>query len=180
MLETYCHDCHNSTDWAGSLALDVLDPGELSADTEVWEKVVRKLRGRLMPPPTAQQPSQASVDQVVAYLEQRIDAHAAAQPAPCFVSLHRLNRTEYQRAVEGMLGVQIDAAQLLPRDERNEGFDNVASVLKVSPSFLDQYLWAAREVSVMAVGDPKSARPGTTYRPGPEDGRMYVPGHGWR
>lgn len=176
VLETYCHDCHNSTDWAGSLALDVLDPGELSADTEVWEKVVRKLRGRLMPPPTAQQPSQASVDQVVAYLEQRIDAHAAAQPAPGFVSLHRLNRTEYQRAVEGMLGVQIDAAQLLPRDERNEGFDNVASVLKVSPSFLDQYLWAAREVSVMAVGDPKSARPGTTYRPGPEDGRMYVPG----
>jgi len=176
LLETYCNECHNSTDWAGSLALDVMRLDEVPAEAEVWEKVVRKLRGRLMPPPTAEQPSQASIDQVVAFLEQRIDSHAAAHPAPGFVSLHRLNRTEYQRAVEQILGVKIDAAALLPRDVRNEGFDNVASVLKVSPSFLDQYLWAAREVSVMAVGDPKAARPATTYRGGQEDGRMYVPG----
>lgn len=176
LLETYCQDCHNSTDWAGSLALDTMDLQEIPADAKVWEQVVRKLRGRMMPPPTKEQPSQANVDQLVSFFETRLDEHAAEHPAPGFISLHRLNRTEYERAVGGILGVKFDASALLPKDVRNEGFDNVANILKVSPSFLDQYLWAAREVSVMAVGDPKTARNGTTYRPGPEDARMYVPG----
>jgi len=176
MIETYCQDCHNSTDWAGSLALDVLDLGQVPDEAKVWEQVVRKLRGRLMPPPTEKQPSQASIDQMISFLETRLDAHAAEHPSPGFVSLHRLNRTEYERAVQDILGVKFDAAALLPKDVRNEGFDNVANVLKVSPSFLDQYLWAAREVSVLAVGDPKTARAGTTYRPGAEDPRMHVPG----
>ncbi len=112
----------------------------------------------------------------MSFLETRIDAHAAEHPAPGFVSLHRLNRTEYERAVGEILAVKIDAAALLPKDVRDEGFDNVANILKVSPSFLDQYLWAAREVSVAAVGDPKGARASTTYRAGAEDARMYVPG----
>ncbi|HYP79819.1 MAG TPA: DUF1587 domain-containing protein, partial [Steroidobacteraceae bacterium] len=176
LLETYCQDCHNSTDWAGSLALDVMDLDQIPADAKVWEAVVRKLRGRLMPPPTEKQPPQAGIDQFVGFLESRIDAHAAGNPAPGFISLHRLNRTEYERAVQDILGVKFDAAALLPKDVRNEGFDNVANILKVSPSFLDQYLWAAREVSVLAVGDPATARAGTTYRPTPDDPRMHVPG----
>jgi hypothetical protein len=176
LLETYCQKCHNTTDWAGELALDSMDLGQIPADAKVWEKVVTKLRGRLMPPPTEKQPAQASIDQAVAFLEGRLDERAAEHPAPGFVSLHRLNRTEYERAVAELLHVQFDAATLLPRDVRNEGFDNIANILKVSPSFLDQYLWAAREVSVLAVGDPKSARAGTTYRGGNEDARMYVPG----
>jgi len=176
LLQTYCQKCHNTTDWAGQLALDSMDLGQIPADAKTWEKVVTKLRGRLMPPPTEKQPSQQNIDQVVAFLEDRIDAHAAGNPAPGFVSLHRLNRTEYERAVAQMLHLQFDAAVLLPKDVRNEGFDNIANILKVSPSYLDQYLWAAREVSVLAVGDAKSARAGTTYRGGNEDGRMYVPG----
>jgi hypothetical protein len=176
LLETYCQKCHNTTDWAGELALDSLDLDQVPADAKVWEKVVTKLRGRLMPPPTEKQPSQASIDQLVGFLEGRLDEHAAEHPAPGFVSLHRLNRTEYERAVAELLHVQFDASTLLPREVRNEGFDNIANILKVSPSFLDQYLWAAREVSVLAVGDPKSARAGTTYRGGNEDARMYVPG----
>jgi hypothetical protein len=176
LLETYCQDCHNSVDWTGGLALDALSLKEIPAEAKTWETVVRKLRGRMMPPPTKEQPSQANVDQLVAFIEGRIDARAALQPEPGFVSLHRLNRTEYERAVQQILGVQFDAAALLPKDVRNEGFDNIANILKVSPSYLDQYLWAAREVSVLAVGDPKNPRPGTTYRGGSEDGRMYVPG----
>jgi hypothetical protein len=177
LLETYCQDCHNATDWAGELALDTLDISQVSADAKTWETVVTKLRGHLMPPPAEKQPGQAGVNQLVAFLEGRLDEHAAGHPAPGFVSLHRLNRTEYERAVEDILAVKFDAATLLPKDVRNEGFDNVASILKVSPSFLDQYLWAAREVSLLAVGDPKSSRPGTTYRAaGGEDGRMHVPG----
>jgi hypothetical protein len=176
LIQTYCQDCHNSTDWSGGLALDVMDLAAIPADAKVWETVVRKLRGRMMPPPTKKQPTQASIDQLVAFVENRIDAHAREHPAPGFISLHRLNRTEYERAVGEILAVKFDASALLPKDVRNEGFDNVANILKVSPSYLDQYLWAAREVSVLAVGDPKTSRPGTTYRPGSEDGRMYVPG----
>jgi hypothetical protein len=176
LLETYCQDCHNSVDWEGGLALDVLGLNDIPADAKTWETVVRKLRGRMMPPPTKEQPSQANVDQLVAFIEGRIDARAALHSEPGFVSLHRLNRTEYERAVQQILGVQFDAAALLPKDVRNEGFDNIANILKVSPSYLDQYLWAAREVSVLAVGDPKNPRPGTTYRGSSEDGRMYVPG----
>ena len=175
-LQTYCEECHNATDWSGGLALDVMELATIPADAETWEKVVTKLRGRLMPPPTKKQPDQASIDQLVSFLETRIDTHAADHPAPGFISLHRLNRTEYQRAVGEILNVEFDAAALLPRDIRNEGFDNVANILKVSPSYLDQYLWAAREVSLLAVGDPKNSRPGTTYRGGSEDGRLYVPG----
>jgi hypothetical protein len=176
LLEKYCQDCHNSVDWSGGLALDVMNLGDIPREAKTWETVVRKLRGRMMPPPTKEQPSQANIDQLVAFVEGRIDAHAAEHPAPGFVSLHRLNRTEYERAVQDILAVQFDASTLLPKDVRNEGFDNIANILKVSPSYLDQYLWAAREVSLMAVGDPKNARAGTTYRGGSEDGRMYVPG----
>src|SRR6478735_9457585 len=82
LLETYCQDCHNSTDWAGSLALDVMDLEQIPADAKVWEAVVRKLRGRLMPPPTEKQPPQANIDQFVTFLESRIDEHATATPAP--------------------------------------------------------------------------------------------------
>ncbi len=173
LLDTYCQGCHNATDWAGGLALDVLDLGQIPAEAKSWEQVARKLRGRMMPPPTEKQPTQANIDQLVASWRAASMAEAAKHPAPGFISLHRLNRTEYERAVQDILGVQFDAAALLPKEVRNEGFDNVANILKVSPSFLDQYLWAAREVSV---GDPKSSRPGTTYRPGPDDGRMWVPG----
>lgn len=176
LIEKYCHDCHNSVDWSGGLALDVMSLGDIPGDAKTWETVVRKLRGRMMPPPTSEQPSQSNIDQLVAFVEGRLDAHAEKHPAPGFVSLHRLNRTEYERAVQEILGVQFDASALLPREVRNEGFDNIANILKVSPSYLDQYLWAAREVSLLAVGDPKNSRPGTTYRGGSEDGRMHVPG----
>jgi hypothetical protein len=176
LIEKYCVDCHNSVDWSGGLALDVMSLGDIPDEAKTWETVVRKLRGRMMPPPTKAQPSQANVDQLVAFIEGRLDAHAEKHPAPGFVSLHRLNRTEYERAVQEILGVQFDASALLPKEVRNEGFDNIANILKVSPSYLDQYLWAAREVSLLAVGDPKNSRPGTTYRGGSEDGRMYVPG----
>jgi hypothetical protein len=176
LIAKYCQECHNSVDWSGGLALDVMSLGDIPGDAKTWETVVRKLRGRMMPPPTKEQPSQANVDQLVAFVEGRLDAHAEKHPAPGFVSLHRLNRTEYERAVQDILAVQFDASALLPKEVRNEGFDNIANILKVSPSYLDQYLWAAREVSLLAVGDPKSSRPGTTYRGGSEDGRMYVPG----
>ncbi len=102
---------------------------------------------------------------MVSWLERSLDEAAAARPNPGRVALHRLNRAEYAAAIEDLLGLTIDAAALLPKDDEAEGFDNVASVLTVSPSFLDQYISAARVVSARAIGNP-AARPGSmTYRP---------------
>ena len=165
LLDTYCVTCHNQRTKTAELTFDTMDLAKLPEHADVWEKTVRKLRGGMMPPPGVRRPDQASVDAMVSWLERSLDEAAAAHPNPGRVALHRLNRAEYAAAIEDLLGLQIDPAALLPKDDEAEGFDNVASVLTVSPSFLDQYISAARVVSARAIGNP-AARPGSqTYRP---------------
>jgi hypothetical protein len=154
LIENYCQKCHNATDWAGGVAFDTMDPGQVSADAEVWEKAVRKLRGGLMPPPGKPQPDLAARHALVASLEHTLDSTAGERADPGNVVMHRLNRTEYANAVREILALTIDPAALLPRDDKADGFDNVAEVLKVSPAFLEQYIAAARQVSVQALGNP--------------------------
>ncbi len=77
---------------------------------------------------------------------------------PGHVPLHRLNRREYTNAVRDLFDLEFDPTSLLPQDDLSDGFDNVAKVLQVSPTFLDQYLAAARSVAVQAVGNPARAR----------------------
>ena len=165
LVDTYCVGCHNARAKVGGLALDAVDPSQPAEHAEVWEKAIRKLRGGLMPPPGSKRPAAADVEAFVASLERALDAAADAHPDPGRVPLHRLNRAEYANAIEDLLGVQVDAAALLPKDDEADGFDNVASVLTVSPSFLDQYISAARAVTLRALGAP-APRPGSTsYRP---------------
>ena len=165
LLDTYCVTCHNQRTKTAGLMFDTMDLAKLPEHGDVWEKTVRKLRGGMMPPPGVRRPDQASVDSMVSWLERSLDEAAAAHPNPGRVALHRLNRAEYAAAIDDLLGIKIDPAALLPKDDEAEGFDNVASVLTVSPSFLDQYISAARVVSARAVGNP-AARPGSqTYRP---------------
>jgi hypothetical protein len=166
-FDEYCSKCHNSTDWAGGVAFDTMLPDSFADDAKVWEEAVRKLRGRLMPPPDKPQPDQQTIDMQVAWLESKLDEHAKAHPDPGNVVLHRLNRTEYAREVENLLGLKIDAAALLPKDTKADGFDNVANVLRVSPSFLDQYIVAAQVVSLQAVGDPSPSPTSVVYRTPP-------------
>lgn len=164
VVEQYCFECHNTTDWTGELALDLLSPATVPQDVEVWERVLRKLRGGLMPPPGNPRPRAEEKDNLVNALETRLDQAAAeAGPRPGYVGLHRMNRTEYTNAVRDLLGVNIDAEALLPRDNSKDGFDNVASVLTVSPTFLEQYVAAARTVARRAVGDPDAAPGAVTY-----------------
>jgi len=149
----------------GGLALDGVDLADVATNAEVLEKVVRKLRGGMMPPPGARRPEQAAIDGTVASLERVLDDAAAAHPNPGRVALHRLNRAEYANAIEDLLGLRVDASALLPKDDEADGFDNVASVLTVSPSFLDQYISAARVVTARALGNPAARAGSMTYRP---------------
>ncbi|HLG57049.1 MAG TPA: DUF1592 domain-containing protein [Vicinamibacterales bacterium] len=165
LIGAYCVGCHNQRTKTAGVMFDTMDLADVSKDAEAWEKAVRKLRGGLMPPPGARRPEPAAVDTFVSALERSLDAAAASRPNPGRVALHRLNRAEYANAIEDLLGIRIDASALLPKDDEADGFDNVASVLTVSPSFLDQYISAARVVTARALGNP-SARPGSiTYRP---------------
>jgi hypothetical protein len=173
LVEDYCERCHNATDWAGGVAFDTMSPDAVAADAAIWEKAIRKLGGSIMPPPGQPQPDPAARRAMVLALQGDLDRAAAAHPDPGSVELHRLNRTEYANAVREILGLQIDPAALLPRDDKADGFDNVADVLKVSPAFLEQYLSAARQVSIAAVGNPHARTTSTVY-PGAPDAGEYV------
>ena len=118
-----------------------------------WEKVVRKLRGGMMPPQGMPRPDQATLDSFASSLETALARDAMARPNPGRASLHRLNRTEYANAIRDLLDLEIDVTALLPADDESYGFDNIADVLKVSPSLLEQYLAASHKVSSLAVGD---------------------------
>ena len=163
MLKQYCSKCHNAEDWAGGVAFDTMTPEEIPEQAETWEHAVRKLRGRLMPPAGNPQPDSATVRSFVSWLENNLDAAAGTRADPGRVALHRLNRKEYANAVWDLLRVKVDANTVLPQDDRSDGFDNVANVLQVSPSFLDQYLAAARQIAVEAVGEIPEHPVGVQY-----------------
>jgi mono/diheme cytochrome c family protein len=154
MVKTYCAGCHNSKleKPAGGLALDSLDVQAAADRPEVWEKVIRKLRGRLMPPPGANQPEQKDIDSFVAWMENRLDTQAKG-PKAGYVSIQRMSRTEYIASVKALVGVDVKSKDILPQDTTILGFDNIASGLGVSPTFVEQYVEAARVIAKQAVGD---------------------------
>lgn len=155
LISNNCTKCHNTTDWAGGLALDTLDVAHPGEDAEEWEKAILRLRGRLMPPAGEKQPSQADVDAFVHYLETSVDAAAASEKQQVgHVPIQRLNRVEFAQSVKSLVGVDVDPKQVLPTEIEVEGFNNIAGALGMSPSFMEQYLSAARKVAQRAVGEP--------------------------
>lgn len=161
-LQTYCVKCHNSEDWAGSLDLESLDLNHAGGDPQVWEKALVRLRGRLMPPAGQEQPPQEAVDALISHLETSIDS-SAEHTHVGHVPIQRLNRTEFAATVKGLLGVDVDPKQILPSEIEVEGFNNMAGALGISPSFLEQYLSAARRVAQKAVGEPIPKMASTFY-----------------
>src|SRR6185295_14550224 len=100
-------------------------------------------------------------------MESQLDRAAEAHPDPGQVGLHRLNRTEYAREIDRLLGLDVDVKTMLPKDVSSDGFDNVAAVLRVSPAFLDQYITAARNVSRQAIGRASAKPSSRQYRVNP-------------
>src|SRR5436189_5381830 len=154
ILNKYCVTCHNSRLKTAGLQIDSLDVDHMAANAPQWEKIVTKLRTGEMPPPGRPRPDADTYRAVASALERALDAAAAATPHPGRVPVHRLNRSEYTHAIRDLLGLEVDGRALLSADEADqEGFDNVASVLSVSPALLENYLSAARAISRLAVGD---------------------------
>ena len=156
----YCTGCHNDRARVAGL---VLDPAGIGQDSAVWEKVVRKLRMRTMPPVGSPRPDEATYNRVTAWLETRLDHAGLLNPNPGAPLLHRLNRTEYASVIEDLLGLKVDVASLLPPDDSAFGFDNNADLLGLSPVLLEGYLGAADRVSALALADPDTAPAAETY-----------------
>jgi mono/diheme cytochrome c family protein len=175
-VKQYCAGCHNDRAKTGGVTFEGITAASVAQHPDLFEKAVRKLRGRVMPPPGAKQPDGATVDSLVAWLETSLD-HAEGQAhIPDQVVLHRLNRKEYANAVRDLLDVEVNGDELLPQDDTAEGFDNIATALQVSPSFIEQYVIAARSVAVKAMGRADSRPSGWTFRAGSGTQFTHVPG----
>ena len=170
VLSTYCFSCHNQKSRTAGLALDQLPLADVSANSATWEKVVRKLRSGAMPPAGRPRPDAATYVAVASHLETALDRVAGTRPNPGRLPLlHRLTRTEYKNAVRDLLALNdlpkdADLELLLPADNTSSGFDNIADLLFVSSTQLEQYLSAAQKLSSLAVGDPLVAPLVDTYR----------------
>jgi hypothetical protein len=153
-LDRYCVTCHNGRVRAGGLALDALDVSRVAGDAATWEKVVRKLRGRMMPPAGLPRPDESTYDSLASTLETALDTASAARPNPGRTdTFRRLSRVEYQNAIRDIFALDVDVSALLPKDDASHGFDNVANG-ELSPTLLERYLAAAQKVSRAAVGGP--------------------------
>src|SRR5262245_26990433 len=154
VAEKYCFGCHNEKLKTAGLALDGLDFDRVSANAEIWEKVIGKLRSGSMPPPGRPRPDPATSRALAISLEQDIDRVWAGRPNPGRIdAVHRLNRAEYNNAIRDLLALDIDVKPLLPGDETADGsFDNFATSLSISATHLKRYLSVAREVTRLAVG----------------------------
>jgi len=154
-LNQYCVGCHSEKVRAGGLSLEKNNP-------LAWEKVVRKLRARQMPPIGLPRPDDKTYDAAVASFETTLDRMAAAKPNPGRTdTFRRLNRTEYRNSVRDLLAVDVDVSSLLPSDDSSHGFDNV-TVGELSPTLLERYLAAARKISRLAAGTPVRSPGGDT------------------
>jgi hypothetical protein len=164
VLETYCSDCHNQDDFSGGIAFELMEQGTLHDDAETWEKVVRKLRGGMMPPPGEPRPNAKELDNFLTTLETSLDEVAEQNPNPGAPLLHRMNRTEYANAVRDLLGIKVNPADLMPVDDSSAGFDNISNALGISPALMQSYVTAAAKISRLAIGDVTTSAGVTSFQ----------------
>jgi len=168
VINQYCVTCHSNELRTGGLSLEGADLSNVPAGAETWEKVIRKLSVGQMPPQGMPRPDKATASGLVSYLETSLDRAYAAKPNVGRASMHRLNRAEYENAIRDLLDLHVDATALLPPDDESSGFDNIADVLKMSPSLMERYLSASWNISREAVGDTRIVASTATYRVRPD------------
>jgi len=168
LLDKYCVTCHNEKLKTGGLSLQGANLTDVPKGAETWEKVIRKLRVGAMPPQGMPRPDKATLDGFTTYLETALDRGYSAKPNPGRATMHRLNRTEYANAIRDLLALDVDPTALLPPDDESSGFDNIADVLRVSPSLMERYLSASWNISRLALGNLSIAPSTATYRVRPD------------
>jgi len=164
LVQQYCTGCHNDRSKAGELTLAGWDVTRASAQRDLTEKMIHKLRAGMMPPSGARRPAPAQLTQFVSALESRMDTLAAAEPNPGWRPFQRLNRAEYTREIRSLLDLDVDVTAFLPADTISDGFDNVADVQTFSPTLMEGYLRAASRIAMLAIGDPDGSATQATFK----------------
>jgi cytochrome c553 len=180
LVSQYCAGCHSEKGRSGGLSLANFDPAQITQNAETVEKMIRKLRAGMMPPPGARRPDAGTLTEFVTTLENTIDAAAVAHPNPGRRMFQRLNRAEYARSIRELLDLEIDVNAFLPPDTMSAGFDNIADVQGVSPTLLEGYLRAAAKISTLAIGDRSATPSETTFKvPRTQSQMRHVEGTPW-
>ena len=164
LVKQYCTGCHNDRSKAGELTLAGWNVTRANADRALTEEMIHKLRAGMMPPVGARRPEPEKITQLVAALEARMEAAAAADPDPGWRPFQRLNRAEYAREIKHLLDLDVDVTAFLPADTISDGFDNVADVQTFSPTLMEGYLRAASRIAMLAIGDPDSSATQATFK----------------
>ncbi len=165
LVKQYCAGCHSEKGKAGQLSLASFDSTKAADNAAVAEKMIRKLRAGMMPPPGARRPDEAGAG----------DARGDAG------NTHR--RTGRDQTEPGMASVPAPEPRGIPargqgparrgrrrqrvparRTPVSQGFDNVADSQAFSPALMDGYLRAASQVTALAVGDADAGIGEAHYR----------------
>ena len=164
LLSDYCSSCHHDGKKSGGVSFETFDAAKAAENADLSERMIKKLRTGLMPPPGAKRPEPEEARALVEYVEQRVDRAAAINPSPGFRPFQRLNRDEYARSVRDLVGLAVDVTAFLPPDTMSHGFDNVADSQIFSPALMEGYLRAASRVATLALGDKNASPTETTYK----------------
>lgn len=164
LVSDYCVMCHSDQAMTAGFSLETFDVGCAEEKAPLAEKMIRKLRAGMMPPSFAPKPDPAEIADLARTLEERIDEVASKNPDPGVRTFQRLNRAEYERSIQELLGLDVDVTAFLPPDTISHGFDNVADVQTMSPTLMEGYLRAASKISRLAVGDPDTGPTEATYK----------------
>ena len=163
VVQRYCVRCHNERLLRGNLTLETFDVEAAHERAPTAEKMIRKLRAGMMPPPGQRRPSPDTLLALVETLETVVDRAAARDPNPGARRFQRLNRAEYERVIRDLLDLEIDASGWLPADTYLGAFDNMSDAQGLSTTLLEAYLRAATEVSRLAVGNPDALSRSAKY-----------------
>ena len=169
-----CVRCHSDSRLRGNLSLEDFDISRATENAETIERMIRKVRAGMMPPPGIRAPAGDTLAQFAALLEDVMDENAKDNPNPGRRTFQRLNRPEFEKAVYDLLDLEIRAEEWLPLDQMSANFDNIADVQSLSPTLLEAYLNAAADISRMAVGDRNAPSINVTYR-----NSQYLSQHPW-
>jgi cytochrome c551/c552 len=164
LVSDYCVMCHSDQSMTAGFSLESFDVSRAEEEAPLAEKMIRKLRAGMMPPSFAPQPDPTEIADLARTLEARIDEAAARNPDPGARTFQRLNRAEYARSIQELVGLDVDVSAFLPPDTISHGFDNVADVQTMSPTLMEGYLRAAGKISRLAVGDPAIGATEATYK----------------
>jgi hypothetical protein len=174
VVQRTCVVCHNDQALTGNLSLASFDVAAADRSAETAEKVIRKLRAGMMPPPGMPRPAGDTMIALVETLESIVDRAAARNPNPGVRPFQRLNRAEYAQAIKELLALDVDAGKWLPLDTKSENFDNIADEQAMSATLLNAFLNAASDISRLAVGDANAPSTPTTYPVS-----LYISQHAW-